>query len=276
MQVGFLTAPFGGESLEYVVEFASKAGFDCLEVVSGPGGKHINSGGLGDAEISRIRGLFDAAKLRISSLAWYTNLLDPEKRQESSTAFRELVDVAKKLDVDVVCTLGGMPAAGKDRFQTIEDDCKEVFTPLVEYAGERGIKIALENWFATNLQNLAHFDRMFQVIPHENFGLNYDPSHLVHQEIDYLKAVHHFKDRIFHTHAKDTEIRYWERSWIGTLNPGWWRYVIPGYGVIDWGVYFAQLRRTGYNNVVSIEHEDGALGREEGMEKGLAYLRQFA
>ncbi len=169
-----------------------------------------------------------------------------------------------------------MPAAGKDRFQTIEDDCKEVFTgPLVEYAGERGIKIALENWFATNLQNLAHFDRMFQVIPHENFGLNYDPSHLVHQEIDYLKAVHHFKDRIFHTHAKDTEIRYWERSWIGTLNPGWWRYVIPATASIDWGVYFAQLRRTGYNNVVSRARGRRARARRR-YGKGLAYLRQFA
>ena len=92
----------------------------------------------------------------------------------------------------------------------------------------------------------------------------------------YLKAVDVFKDRIFHTHAKDTEIRYDQRAWIGVLNSGWWRYVVPGYGLINWGIYIARLKRAGYDGVLSIEHEDGALGREQGMEKGLAHLKQFA
>jgi sugar phosphate isomerase/epimerase len=275
MQVGFLTAPFGGEPLEKVVEFAAKAGFDCLEVASGPGSKHFDFTAASDADIAGVRRLFDDHSLRISSLAWYTDLVAPATRQERAGQFRQLVDAAVKLGVDVVCTLGGMPVEGKDRFATIEEDCRAAFTPLVEYAGEKGVKVALENWFATNLQNLAHFQRMFEVIPHANYGLNFDPSHLVHQEIDYLKAVDHFKDRIFHTHAKDTEIRYYQRAWIGTLNGGWWRYVVPGTGVIDWGQYIAHLRFAGYDGVLSIEHEDGKVGREQGMEIGLRHLKQF-
>ena len=62
----------------------------------------------------------------------------------------------------------------------------------------------------------------------------------------------------------------------GRNESGWWRYVIPGYGVIDWGVYVARLRRAGINSVISIEHEDAALGREEGFIKGLRFLRQYA
>lgn len=276
MQVGFLTAPFGGESLESVVEFASEAGFDALEVASGPGSKHMDPTNFTDADVSRIKRLFESHKLEISSLAWYCNLVDPNTGAENARVFKRLIDAAKKLEVEVVCTMAGMPVPGKNRFQTIEEDCKAVFPELLEYAGEKGIKIAMENWYATNIQNLAHFDRIFEVLPYENFGLNFDPSHLVHQEIDYLRAVDHFKDRIFHTHAKDTEILYYIRDWVGVLGDGWWRYVIPGYGLINWGIYIAQLKRVGYDGVLSIEHEDGAVGREQGMITGLAHLKQFA
>jgi len=101
-------------------------------------------------------------------------------------------------------------------------------------------------------------------VPDDNFGLNFDPSHLVWQGIDYLQAVEVFAKRIFHTHAKDTEIVQHKLRWLGCLEGGWWRY------------YIARLRRNGYDGILSIEHEDSALGREEGFIKGLQHLRQFA
>ncbi len=273
MQVGFLTGPFGDDTLDSVVAFAAKAGFDVLEIASGPGSKHLDPTTLTDAEADKIKKLFADNKLEISSLAWYTDLL--ANRAEQSKTFKRLVDIAVRVGTPVVCTLAGFPVEGKDRFKTIAEDCKEVFTPLVEYAGQKGIKVCLENYFATNIQNLAHFEAIFDAIPHENFGLNFDPSHLVHQEIDYLKAVDFFKARIFHSHAKDTEIQYYKREWIGTLNGGWWRYVIPGTGVINWGQYISHLRLAGYDGVLSIEHEDGRVGKEQGMEIGLRNLKQF-
>lgn len=275
MHVGFLTAPFGGDSLESVVAFAARAGFASLEVASGPGSKHLDPTTFSSADAERIKKLFADNKIQISSLAWYTDLVNPATREEQAKTFRKLVDAAKALDVDIVCTLAGMPVQGKDRFKTIAEDGKAAFTPLVEYAADNGIKVCLENWFATNIQNLLHFDAIFTAIPHENFGLNFDPSHLVHQEIDYLRAVDEFKSRIFHSHAKDTEVRRYLRDRIGSLNGGWWRYVIPGTGVIDWGEYMAHLRVAGYDGVLSIEHEDGLVGREQGMEMGLRHLNQF-
>lgn len=276
MQVGILTGPFGGEPLENVIAFAGDNGFDALEVASGPGAKHIDVTNLSDARVDEIKKLLECNKLVISSLAWYTNMTSPDGREETAKNFRLLVDAAEKLGVDVVCTLAGMPVPGKDKFKTIEEDASVVFPPLLEYAASKGIKVALENYFATNIQGLAHFDKMFEVIPNENFGLNFDPSHLMWQGIDYIGAVDKFKKRIFHTHAKDTEVNDQKLAYLGSEMRGWWRYVIPGFGRVKWGEYIAALRRSGYNGVLSIEHEDGSLGREEGFIKGKNYLRLFA
>ncbi|MGC8862969.1 MAG: sugar phosphate isomerase/epimerase family protein, partial [Armatimonadota bacterium] len=237
---------------------------------------HIDFANLTDSRAEEIKRKLESRGLVISSLAWYTNMTDVAKREEIAHNFRLLVDAAQKLGVGVVCTLAGMPVSGKDKLKTIEEDCAVVFPPLVDYAASKGIRVALENWFATCLQGLAHFDRMFEVVPHENFGLNFDPSHLLHQQIDYIGAVERYARRIFHTHAKDTEIRDDKLAYLGNQMGGWWRYVIPGFGRVKWSEYISCLRRNGYNGVLSIEHEDGALDREEGFIKGKNFLRMFA
>ncbi len=123
--------------------------------------------------------------------------------------------------------------------------------------------------------HLGQWELMFDLVPDENFGLNFDPSHLLVQDIDYLAAVDEFAERIFHTHAKDTEVRYNQKGYLGTNTDDWWRFVIPGFGEIDWGVYISRLRHNGFDGVLSIEHEDNAWPREAGFVKGLEHLRQF-
>ena len=273
MQVGILTAPFRNEPLDYVIEFAGKNGIDALEVASGPGAKHLDTSSLTAAEADKIKKLLESHGVRISSLAWYTNMTQLDSRDRIISDFRRVVDAAVMLGVDVVCTLAGMPVEGKDKLKTIEEDCSQVFPPVLEYARSKGVKVALENWFATCLQGLAEFDKMFEVVPDENFGLNFDPSHLVHQGIDYIAAVHRFGTRIFHPHAKDTEVRDDRLAYLGNQAKGWWRYVIPGFGRVKWGEYIAALRKVGYNGVLSIEHEDGTFAVEEGFIAGKNYLR---
>lgn len=275
MKVGMLTGPMGSQPLEYVIEFAGKNGIDCLEVASGPNAKHIDIYNMPDERAAEIKKLLKENNVEISSLAWYTNMTDPGNRDMIMLDFCKFIDVASKLDVGIVCTLAGMPVAGKDKMQTIQEDCAKVFPPLLDYAASKGIKIALENWYATNIQGLAHFDKMFEVIPNENFGLNFDPSHLMWQGIDYVAAVDRFKDRIFHTHAKDTEVSDEKLAYLGNQAGGWWRYVIPGFGRVKWGEYIAALRRIGYTGVLSIEHEDGTFSPEEGFIKGKNYLRIY-
>jgi len=278
MTVGLLTGPFGNEPLENVVAFASEAGFDALEVASGPGSRHIDAAQLTRAGAKAIRAAVDAAGLEISSLAYYGNVTagDEPARKANQEALRTVVSAAKMLDVEVVCCGAGQPPGGMSREDAIRQLAKPFYSKLCRDAEKAGIRLGMENWYATNIMNLDQWALIFAEVPNANFGLNFDPSHLYWQDIDYLAAVEEFGSRIFHTHAKDTEVRRHVKARIGNQTMGWWRYVIPGFGDIDWGVYIARLRRVGYNGVLSIEHEDSALGREEGFIKGLAHLRQFA
>lgn len=277
MYVGILTAPFSDEPLEHVAAFAGEYGFGGLEISAGPGSKHVDTNNFTQETATALRDLMERRALQISSLAAYTNVTDgdPDRRKTNIQTVRNAIDAAALLEVEVVCTMAGQPPAGRDRYKVIEEDCVEIFPPLLEYAQSKGIKLALENWYATNIQHLGHWERLFAQVPHKNFGLNFDPSHLLWQGIDYLEAVDKFADRIFHTHAKDTEVKEYRRRWVGSHGDGWWRYVIPGLGQIQWGEYIAALRRNGYNGVLSIEHEDGAVDREEGFLIGKKYLEQF-
>ncbi|MBM3475865.1 MAG: sugar phosphate isomerase/epimerase [Armatimonadetes bacterium] len=278
MQVGLLTAPYGGEPLETVLGFASEVGFDALEISAGPGSRHVDTANLTKAGAKAIRSAIDAAGLEISSLACYANVTGPtpEAAKASQEALKTVAKAATLLGVEVVCCGAGQPPPGMSREDAIRQIAKPFYSKLCKDGEKAGLKFGLENWYATNIMNLDQFALMFSEVPNANFGLNFDPSHLYWQDICYLAAVEEFAARIFHTHAKDTEVRRHLKARIGNQTMGWWRYVIPGFGDIDWGVYCARLRRVGYNGVLSIEHEDGALGREEGFIKGLAHLRQFA
>jgi len=277
MYVGILTGPFSGQPLEHVAAFAGQYGFGGLEVVAGPGSKHIDTNNFTAETAQTVSDLMLKRSLQISAVSAYCDLTagNPEHRAANVQTVHNAIDAASLLQVDVVCVLAGLPPAGKDRIKTIEEDCTVVFPPLLEYAQSKGIRLAMENWTATNIQNLAHWKRIFEVLPHKNFGLNFDPSHLLWQDIDYIEAVDKFGDRIFHSHGKDTEIKDHVKRIVGNQGSGWWRYVIPGLGQVRWGEYIAALRRNGYNGVISIEHEDDAVEREEGFLIGKKYLEQF-
>ncbi len=277
MEIGILTAPLGDWDLPAIARWAGANGFEALEVACGPGSRALDPAAVVREGPGEIPALLKQNGLRISSLAFYGNPVeaDTERRKKMHAHLRACIDAAKVLGVDVVCTLAGMPLPGKSKLKTIEEDLPGALGPILDYAGSLGIKIALENWYATNIENLEQWARLFQVLPQPNFGLNYDPSHLYWQGIDYLAALDEFKERIFHTHAKDVEVRDHRLRRLGSRSDGWWRYVIPGLGRIPWGEYLVALRRIGYNGVLSIEHEDDAVGREEGFIIARQHLQQF-
>lgn len=275
MFVGILTAPFVDEPLETVMRFSAENGFGGIEVAAGYGSKHLD---LSEPATWKQAGeLATRYSIPFTSIAAYTNNTDGDldKRARANEVVKRAIDAANELGVEVVCTLAGLPPTGKSKIKTIEEDCVAVFPPLLDYATSKGVKIALENWYATNIQGMDHWERLFTLVPHENFGLNYDPSHLLWMDIDYINPLLYFRNRIFHTHAKDTEVLEHKRSWVGNQGSGWWRYVIPGLGRVRWGEYIGALRSIGYNGTLSIEHEDSAVGREEGFLIGKRYLSQF-
>jgi sugar phosphate isomerase/epimerase len=118
---------------------------------------------------------------------------------------------------------------------------------------------------------------MFEILPNKNFGLNFDPSHLIWLHIDYIRFIYEFKERIFHVHAKDMDI---DRDMLyedGIVTCGfrWQRPRLPGMGLVDWKRLLTALYDVGYSHVVSIEHEDRNFeGSEDLVKKGFLIAKR--
>jgi sugar phosphate isomerase/epimerase len=279
MKLGLLTAAFPSLSLEEVAKWAAANGFEALEVACWPsiggerrryaGVSHIDVEKLDDAGVKKVHEILRRNNLVISALAYYPNNLDPDPatRKAANDHLRLVIEAAKRLDVGIVGTF-----VGRDHQRSITDnlnDFKQVWPPLVRFARERGVKIAIENCpmiFSADEwpggRNLAYspalWRQMFKIISDDNFGLNFDPSHLVWQFIDIERAVREFAPRIFHVHAKDLEV---DRNGlydhgVMSLGVGWQIPRLPGLGEVRWDRFVAALYAAGYDWVVSVEHED--------------------
>lgn len=302
MQLGFVSAILPDLSLEKVVDFAASEGFDCVELMCWPVGKaerryagvtHVDVADFSDDEAAKINALMESCGVTISGLGYYPNPLAPDKDEAAVyiAHIKAVIEAAKKLGVSVVNTF-----IGRDWTRSVEDNWprfKEVWPPLIQFAEDHGIKIGIENcpmlftgdeW--PGGKNLAHspaiWRRMFEEIPSDHFGLNYDPSHLVWQQIDYTKPLWEFADRIFHVHAKDVRVDKDHLNDVGILATPLEYHTpkLPGLGAVDWGRFFSVLTDTGYDGPVCIEVEDRAYEktletRKAALRQSGLYLRQF-
>jgi sugar phosphate isomerase/epimerase len=283
-------------SLEAISDWASQNGYEALEVAVWPRAKaerryagvsHIDVEGLDRARAVDIRRMLSSRGLDISSLGYYPNPLDPDRAAAEAAVAHILktIDAAALLEVPIVGTF-----VGRDWRKTVADNLEAfaaTWPPIVRYAKERGVKIAIENcpmifsddeWpGGKNLATTpAIWKRMWEIIPDENFGLNLDPSHLVWQMIDRERVVRDFSSRIFHVHAKDMMIDregLYENG-VLSLGMGWQVPRLPGLGDMDWKRFIAALYRAGYDGTISVEHEDRDFeGSEEKVERGFLIAR---
>lgn len=293
MQIGFLTNCLHDQSLEQIIAWAGANGFQNLELAAWPvKGRGPNPDldviQLDEAGAGELLALAAEHGVAFTCVTYCENLLhrDPRERERLLAHVRRVIEAARLLNVDVVSTF-----IGRNETLTLEqnlDEMERVFAPLLKLAAERGVRLAIENCPMPGMQfeglpgNIAYapdlWDEMFRRLPHSNFGLNLDPSHLVWLGVDYLAAVHEYAPRIFHTHAKDTEIFPERRARASILNSGWdswWRYRLPGLGEIDWRRWVEALNQIGYHGALSIEHEDPEwAGSEVKIAEGLLLAKQ--
>lgn len=302
IKLGIQSAILGDLSFDEVISFASENGFACVEVMCWPrmnenrkyaGVSHIDVENLNDNEITRIKKMLREKNVFISGLGYYPNPLDPdnEKSEFYINHIRKLIDAAVKLDVGIINTfIGADPSKHDDEnFEKF----RKVWPPIVRYAEEKNIRIGIENcpMFFTidewpSGKNLAHspalWRRIFNEIPSKYFGLNYDPSHLVWQMMDYSRPIFEFRDRIFHVHIKDAKVLWEQINDVGIfVTPNQIHTPkIPGLGDINWGKFFSALYETGYSGAACIEVEDksfeGSLeNRKISLLQSRNYLRQY-
>ena len=225
---GLLTAILDGWSLEDTVKTASEMGFECLEVACWPkGGAERRYAGTSHIDAERliadegyrrnVEDLFAKYHMSISSLAYYPNVLDPDQEKSAAciTHLKAVIAASHLLGVNLVTTF-----IGRNQNLDLEANIelfKNVWPDIISYAESLDTRVAIENCpmlFGRDQwpggQNLmctpVVYRRLFEIIPSKNFGLNFDPSHYVWQQMDYVRTLYEFRERIFHIHFKDIKL----------------------------------------------------------------------
>ncbi len=304
MKLGLLTSALGDVSLTEKVAWAESIGLGALELACWPkrntrdySATDIDVQSFGPRQADEVRRTLDGAGLEISSLAYYDNNLhhDPVVRSAVNQHLLRVIDAAHLLRVPLVGTFLGRHAS-----QSIEanmDELQPVFGSILAYAADKGVKVMFENcsmpgWHADGGPGTISYSpelwsEVFSRLPYENFGMNFDPSHLVWLGIDYLRALKEFFPKVFHVHAKDVKVNPYRMYRYGIFGKqlnrtfgddlGWFDFKIPGRGDVDWPLFFETLRQCGYEGTVSIEHEDrefeGDLTKvRQGIQLGFQFL----
>lgn len=302
MKFGLLTSICDGMSFEEVVDFAAENNLECLEVACWPQGRaqrryagvsHIDVANLTEKKAEEIKAYCAKKGVSISSLAYYPNPLDPdeEKRTKYIEHIYKLMDASVMLGVNMITTF-----IGRDSTKNVDENMelvKKIWTPIMRYAEKKGVKVAIENcpMLFTNdewpggqniMTSPANWRRVFEILDSPNLGINYDPSHFVWQQIDYIKPLYEFKDKIFHVHYKDIKVYQDKLHDVGVmaLPLEYMSPKLPGLGDVDWGKYVSALTDIGFDGCSVIEVEDKAFEKSlDDAKKAIIlsarYLRNF-
>ena len=293
MKLGFLTACLPKRSLADIAGWAATSGFEALEVAAWPAlgdrpftATHLDVDGFTSGDAEGVQALFAEHNLTLSSLAYYDNNLhpDPDERAAVNKHVLACIDAAALLGCPTVGTF-----VGRDPGNSVAANLRQaekVFDPLVSRAGEKGVKLVIENcvmegWHPDGYPgNLAYSPELWEWMFDLGLYLNYDPSHLVWMGIDPVEALRPYVDKVAHAQAKDIQTFPERRNrfgWPGRAvrrpdpwDVGWWRYRVPGLGEVDWRRVVDTLYEGGYDGVLSVEHEDPVWGgTEERIHTGL-------
>jgi sugar phosphate isomerase/epimerase len=303
LDLGFVSAILPNKTLDEVLDFAHKEQLTCVEIMCWPstnqdtrryaGVSHIAVDNLNSEELSQLKAKIEAHPTKISALGYYPNPMDPDENQ--AIFYREhikkVIRAAAKLGIQNVNTFIGRDFTKNVAYNIAK--FKEVWPEIIALADSLDIKIGIENcpMFFTddewpggkNLMTTPKiWDQLFDIIPSPNFGLNYDPSHMVFQMMDYLYPIYAYKEKLHHIHLKDVKVYQDKLNRVGILaNPlEYHSPKIPGQGDIHWGKFISALNDVRYRGPIVIEVEDKAYeGSDTDVEKAILsarnHIKQF-
>jgi sugar phosphate isomerase/epimerase len=303
MQLGFVSAILPDLNLKQVLAFAAETGYDCVELMCWPAGKaerryagvtHVDVASLSKDEVQRVQNTIRASGVKVSGLGYYPNPLTPNEAEAKACQahIKKVIAASRLLGIGVMNTF-----IGRDWTKSVDENWprfRKVWKPIIQYAEDQGVKVGIENcpmlftkdeWpGGKNLGTTPKiWRRMFEEIPSQSFGLNYDPSHMIWQHMDYLKPIREFASRFVHVHAKDVRLDRHRLDSVGIMaHPNEYHTPkLPGLGDVNWGQFFSELTDSGYKGAVCVEVEDRAFEgsldlRKESLRQSIRYLRQFA
>lgn len=218
---------------------------------------------------------------------------DPEGvRQRAAEEMKLTARLAKKLGVDTVIGFTGssiwqyvamFPPVPAARIEAGYQDFADRWNPILDVFDECGVRFAHEVHPSEIAYDYWSTQRTLEAIGHRPaFGLNWDPSHFMWQQIDPVAFISDFKDRIYHVDCKDTKMRMGGgRNGIMSSHLPWgdprrgWDFVSTGRGDVPWEDSFRALTAIGYTGPISVEWEDAGMDRLQGAPEALAFLKRF-
>jgi sugar phosphate isomerase/epimerase len=254
---------------------------------------HLNVQELTDSAVESIHNLLSKHQVSISGLGYYPNCLSNnlEEADRCCEHLKQVIAAAPRLGVHQVNTF-----IGRDHTKSVDENWPRLlktWRPIIDLAEKHAVRIGIENCpmiFTADEwpggKNIASspaiWRRLFADLASPNLGLNYDPSHLVFQRMDYLKPMREFIDRIFHVHAKDVRLDQQLVDEHGIFaHPNLYHFPkLPGLGDVHWGRFFSVLSDAGYRGPVCVEVEDRAYegsleDRKASLVQSHRYLSQF-
>ena len=308
MKLGVFTVLLGDKSLNDACEFLAQQGVQAVEIGTGgyPGNAHCKPAELlaNPGKIKELKDTVEKHGLEIACLSCHGNPVHPQKYIADSfdREYTDTVLLAEKLGVNRIVTFSGCPGDCADSkypnwvtcpwppdfLDVLEYQWNEVLIPYwkktAKFSEEHGVnKIALEMHPGFCVYNPETLLKLRKAIG-PAIGANLDPSHLFWQGMDLVAVIRQLGDAIYYFHAKDSIVDSINCASNGVLDTkhysdelhrSWlFRTVGYGHGYQVWKNIFSNLRMAGYDDVISIEHEDSLMSVNEGLKKAIAFLRE--
>jgi len=231
---------------------------------------------LGDTDLKRLAAetleVLAGSGTTISTVSVYGNpLMDDEMGLVTRDGWSKLIESANAFGCDLVTGFAGRPVDVP--IDQCIDKYTEVFMPLAKKAADLGVSLAFENcdmggtWQTGDwniAQTPAAWEMMFNAIPMENIGLEWEPCHQMVKLIDPMPQLRKWVGKIFHVHGKDATV-YWdivrEHGVFGPHQFAFHR--TPGFGDSDWTAIVSELRRGGFVGSIDIEGWHDPVYRDE-------------
>jgi sugar phosphate isomerase/epimerase len=245
-------------------------------------------GGVDLAKLAdQVNGVLDGSGAVISALSIFGNpLMGHEKTCETRDAWVKLIDAAHLFNCDLVTGFTGRVV---DR--PIEESIPryaEVYGPIARRAADKGVRIAFENCdmggnWSRGDWNIAHNPKawglMFDALPEDNIGLEWEPCHQMVNLIDPMPQLRKWVSKIFHVHGKDATILWDVIAEYGIGGAKAFAFHrTPGFGDSNWTDIISVLRNGGFTGSIDIEGWHDPVYRDEwemtGQVHALNYLKQ--
>lgn len=305
MKLSVVNGVFGGMTLDESLKFLSEHGVKQLELGVGgyPGTVHADAKKLIHDEAAReaLMATFRAYDAEISAISVHGNCVHPDPAVAASfqADFEAACILAGQLGVTRIVTFSGCPGSDEGARQPNWVTCawppeyldildyqwNKILIPYwkeaVAFAERQGVKqIALEMHPGFCVYNPETLLKLRAAVG-PMIGANLDPSHLIWQGMDIVEVIHYLGDAIYYFHAKDTEMNMANVRKNGVLDTKHysdvahrsWVFRTMGYGTDNWKKILSALKVVGYDDSISIEHEDGLMAPMEGLEKAISYLQ---